>query len=179
MGAAEVIAFEEVRARKPWDTLRHQLHERFDQWLDTLETPWHEPPSTFPEVTAPGWALRPQLPGRITETIVTHVHRSEHNRTQVTCPRCHGVVKAREPVCRTVDTMVGPVQPERPYCYCRACREGMYPLDAALGLVAGCKQLDRQQAAAQLVTEVPYDTAQALFHDLTGMPFGSARMHTF
>jgi hypothetical protein len=35
-----------------------------------------------------------------------------------------------------------------------------------------------QQAAAQLVTEVPYDTAQALFRDLTGVPFGSERMHT-
>jgi hypothetical protein len=28
------------------------------------------------------------------------------------------------------------------------------------------------------VTEVPYDTAQTLFGDLTGMPFGSERMHT-
>jgi hypothetical protein len=33
MGAAEVISFEEVRARKQWATLRQQLHERFDQWL--------------------------------------------------------------------------------------------------------------------------------------------------
>jgi uncharacterized protein UPF0236 len=178
MGAAEVIAFEEVRARKQWDSLRHQLHERFDQWLDTLETQWHEPPSAFPEVTAMVWALRQQLTGGITEAIVAHVHRGEHDRTQVTCPRCHGVLKAREHVCRTVETMVGPVQLERPYFYCRTCREGMYPLDDALGLVAGCKQLDMQQAAAQLVTEVPYDTAQALFRDLSGVPFGSERMHT-
>jgi hypothetical protein len=35
----------------------------------------------------------------------------------------------------------------------------VYPLDDVLGLVAGCKQLDMQHAAAQLVTEVPYDTA--------------------
>jgi hypothetical protein len=34
------------------------------------------------------------------------------------------------------------------------------------------------KAAAQLVTEVPYDTAQTLFRDLTGVPFGSERMHT-
>ena len=47
MGAAELIAFEEVRARKHWDTLRQQLHVRFDQWLDTLEQQWHEPPSRF------------------------------------------------------------------------------------------------------------------------------------
>src|SRR5215467_13896042 len=35
-----------------------------------------------------------------------------------------------------------------------------------------------QQAAAQLVTEVPYETAQELFGDLTGLHFGSERMHT-
>jgi hypothetical protein len=46
MRAAEIISIEEVRARKQWDTLRQQLHKRFDQWLDTLETQWPEPPST-------------------------------------------------------------------------------------------------------------------------------------
>ena len=45
-------------------------------------------------------------------------------------------------------------------------------------MVAGCKQLDMQKAVAQLVTEVPYETAQSLFHDLTGVLFGSERMHT-
>jgi hypothetical protein len=84
----------------------------------------------------------------------------------------------RDRVCRTVETLVGAIELERPYFYCRVCREGMSPLDDALGLVAGCKQLDMQYAAAQLVTEVPYDTAQALFGTLTGMPFGSERMHT-
>jgi Uncharacterised protein family (UPF0236) len=178
MGAAEVIAFEEVRARKQWDTLRHQLHERFDQWLDTLETQWHEPPATLPEMTAMVWNLRQQLTGGITEAIVAHVHRGEHDRTQVNCPRCDGVLRAQECVCRTVETMVGPVQLERPYFYCRRCRVGCYPFDDALGVVAGCKQLDMQQAVVQLVTEVPYDTAQSLFGNLTGMACGSERMHT-
>ena len=35
-----------------------------------------------------------------------------------------------------------------------------------------------QKAATRLVTEVPYETAQSLFHELTGMAFGSERMHT-
>ena len=129
MGAAEVISFEEVRARKQWSTLRHQLHKRFDQWLDTLEQQWHEPPSTLTEVTTTVWDLRQQLTGGITETIVAHAHRGEHDRTQVTCPRCTGLLSARERVCRTVETMVGPVQLERPYFSCRACRSGVYPLD--------------------------------------------------
>src|SRR5262249_28525393 len=169
MGAAEVIAFEEVRARKQWDTLRHQLHERFDQWLDALETQWHEPPSTLREVTATVWALRQQLTGGITEAIVAHVHRGEHDRHHTPCPRCHAVWQARDLVCRTVETLGGAVQLERPYFYCRTCQEGVYPLDDVLGVVAGRKQLDMQHAAAPLVTEVPYDTAHALFSTLTGM----------
>jgi hypothetical protein len=178
MGAAEVISFEEVRARKQWDTLRQQLHERFDHWLDTLEQQWHEPPSTLMEVSATVWDLRQQLTGSLTETIVKYAHEGERQRKQASCPRCTRVLKAQDHVWRTVETMVGPVELERPYFYCRACRAGRYPLDEALGLVAGCKQLDMQQAAAQLVTEVPYDTAQSLFGDLTGMHFGSERMHT-
>jgi hypothetical protein len=178
MGAAEIISFEEVRARRQWATLRQQLHERFDQWLDTLEQQWHEPPALLPEVTSTVWDLRQQLTGGITETIVTYAHEGERQRQQASCPRCARVLKVQEHVGRTVETMVGPVELERPYFYCRACRAGLYPLDAVLGLVAACKQLDMQQAAAQLVTEVPYDTAQSLFGDLTGMPFGSERMHT-
>ena len=88
------------------------------------------------------------------------------------------MLRAQEFVCRTVETMVGPVQLERPYFYCRLCRVGYYPFDEALGVVAGCKQLDMQQAVVHLVTEVPYDTAQSLFCDLTGMACGSERMHT-
>jgi hypothetical protein len=73
---------------------------------------------------------------------------------------------------------VGPVRLERPYFYCRPCHFGCYPFDEALGVVAGCKQLDIQKAATTVVTEVPYDTAQELFRDLTGVSFGSERMHT-
>jgi len=134
MGAAEVISFEEVRARKQWSTLRQQLHERFDQWLDTLAQAWHEAPSTLPEVTATVWALRQQLTGGITETIVKQAHEGEHQRTQTRCPQCTRVLKVQEHVWRTVETMGGPVELGRPYFYCRACRVGLYPLDDALGL---------------------------------------------
>ena len=88
MGAAEVISFEEVRARKQWSTLRQQLHERFDQWLDTLEQAWHELPATLSEVTATVWDLRQPLTGGITETIVAHTHVGERQRQQASCPRC-------------------------------------------------------------------------------------------
>ena len=155
MGAAEVISFEEGRARKPWSALRHQLHERFDQWLATLEQAWREPPATLSEVTATVWDLRQQRTGGITETSVGHAHEGEGQRRPASCPRCTRVLQGQEHVGHTVETMVGPVALERPSFSCRSGRTGLYPLDEALGWVAGCKQLDRQHAAATLVTEVP------------------------
>jgi hypothetical protein len=178
VGCPEVISIEAVRASNQWEVLRHQLHQRFDQWLDTLEQQWPKPPSTLAEVTTTVWDLRQQLTGGITETIVAHIHRGEYERTQVTCPRCHGVLQAREFVCRTVETMVGAVQLERPYFYCRACRCGMYPLDEVLGLRSNRLQRDVQQAAVDMATELPYATAATLFGRLTGMSVSSERMHT-
>jgi hypothetical protein len=179
VGCPEVISLPEVRASKQWESLRQQLHERFDQWLDTLETQWPEPPATLPELTATVWNIRQQLTGGLTEAMVAHVHRREHDRTHVNCPRCERVLQAQAFVCRTVDTLVGPVQVQRPYFYCRVCRMGTSPLDEALGLRAGRMQQDVQQAAVDLATEVPYETASTLFSRLTGIPVSSERMHTF
>jgi Uncharacterised protein family (UPF0236) len=178
MGCAEVISLEEVRARKQWSTLRQQLHTRFDQWLDALEERLQEPEPTLAEVTETIWMLRQQLTGGLTETIIQHTHQGEQSQQHARCPTCAHLLKARNPVHRSVETMVGAVELERPYFYCRLCGRGLYPLDDALGLSAGRIQRDVQQAAATLVTEVPYATADALFSDLSGIALSSERMHT-
>jgi hypothetical protein len=115
MGAAEVISFEEVRARKQWDALRGQLHTRFDQWLDRLEAQLQEPAPTLAQVTETVWNLRQELTGGLTETIVAHAHRGESTRQQTRCPQCERCLQARAPVSRTVETLVGAVQMARPY----------------------------------------------------------------
>jgi hypothetical protein len=58
MGAAEIISFEEVRARKQWDTLRQALHTRFDEWLDRLEIQLPGAAPTLAQVTETMWNLR-------------------------------------------------------------------------------------------------------------------------
>jgi hypothetical protein len=75
--------------------------------------------------------------------------------------------------------MVGAVELERPYFYCPVCRVGTYPLDEVLGVCTGRMQQDVQQAAVDLATEVPYETASRLFGRLSGIPVSSERMHTF
>lgn len=77
------------------------------------------------------WQLRQALTGGLTETMVQHTPVDELQRQQRRGPRCERLLKARPPVARTVDTMVGAIALERPYFYCRACRYGVYPLDEA------------------------------------------------
>src|SRR5438445_11172111 len=98
MGAAEVISFEEVRARKQWDALRHQLHDRFDQWLDGLEAQLQEPEPTLTQVTETVWNLRHALTGGLTETIVANTHRNEYTRKRVTCRHGGWLFAGRTPV---------------------------------------------------------------------------------
>jgi hypothetical protein len=178
MGQAEIISLSEVRARKQWASLRHQLHDRFDQWLDRLEAQLPEPKTTLAQVTETVWNLRQELTGGLTESLVDHAHQVELTRKELVCTTCDRLLAARLAVSRTVDTMVGAVQLERPYFYCRHCRQGKSPLDEALDLTPGRKQLDVQQAAARVVVDTPYAEAQTLFRDLTGVRIGSERMHT-
>jgi len=179
MGCAEIISLDEVRARKHWTTLRQRLHERFAQWLDRLEAALPEVEPTLGQVSETIWALRQQLTGSLAETIVHHTHHEEQQRQHRPCPTCARLLTARGPVHRCVETLVGVVELERPYFYCQGCRTGTYPLDEVLDVSAGRLQLDVQQAAVDLATEVPYETAARLFGRLSGIPISSERMHTF
>ena len=178
MGCAEVISLDQVRARKHWTTLRQRLHERFDQWLDQLESALPEGAPTLGQVSETVWTLRQQLTSGVAETIVQHTHQEEQHRPHMPCPTCARRLTARGPVHRCVETMVGTIELERPYFYCLGCREGTYPLDEVLDVSAGRIQRDVHQAAVDLATEVPYETASTLLSRLSGITVSSERMHT-
>ena len=108
-----------------------------------------------------------------------HSHLEEQQRPSWACPTCAHLLSARGPVPRCVETLVGAVALARPYFYCQGCRVGTSPLDEVLGLRAGRMQPDVHQAAVDLATEVPYETASTLLGRLTGRPVRSERLHTF
>jgi hypothetical protein len=133
MGQAEVISLDEMRASKQWASLRQQLHDYFDLWLDDLQAQLPEPETTLDQITETVWALRQDLTGSLTAAIVEHAHRFEYMRQDIVCEICQRMLTTRPLVSRTVETMVGRVRLERPYFYCRVCKVGVYPLDKALG----------------------------------------------
>jgi len=109
---------------------------------------------------------------------VHHTHLEDQHRPYRPCPTCARLFPARGPVHRCVETLVGAGELERPYFYCQVCRTGTSPLDAALDVGAGRLQRDVHQAAVDLATEVPYETASTLVGRLRGSTVSSERMHT-
>ena len=178
MGAAAVIALAEVRQKKQQAEFRRQLHARLDHWLDALEEEMKTPKPTLEELTRAIWERRQELTGSLTTALLEQRYDAEHAQRRAPCPQCGRLVAARAVVSRTVETLVGEVEVDRPYFYCVPCGHGFTPLDTALGLAEGRKQFDLQRAAAKLTAEVPYETARALFGDLTGLPLGTERLHT-
>ena len=178
MGCAEIISLDEMRASQQWQRLRQDLHESFDKWLDGLQEQLAQLDTTLAQVSEHIWQRRQELTGGLMETIVSHAHADERPRQQAACPRCDRRLSARESASRTVATMVGAVQLERPYFYCRTCRLGHYPLDDKLGLSKGRFQLEVKQAAAELAIELPYEEASKCFGRLSGISLSSERLHT-
>jgi hypothetical protein len=176
--AAEIIALDDVRARQQHQALRQHLHERFDQWLDAVEAQLPEAKPTLAQVSETIWSLRQGLTASVAQTILERSHQDERDRQSLQCATCDRLVSARLPVSRPVRTLVGDLEIERPYFYCRYCRVGTYPLDTVWGLSAGQIQLDVQQAAADLAPDMPDETASAVWSRLSGIAVSSERRHT-
>jgi len=177
--AAEVISLADIRASRQHQALRRELHERFDQWLDQVEGQLPDAKLTLAQVSETILGLRQALTAGVAQTMVAHYYQDELCRTHLNCETCQRPLKARPAVPRTVETLVGALELERPYFYCRHCQRGRYPLDDVLEVNAGRLQLDVQQAAIDLATEVPYETASSLFGRLSGIAVSSERLHTF
>lgn len=151
--AAEGIAFDDVRARPQRQALRHQLHVRFDHWLDALESRLPESAPTLAQVGAAIWSLRQQLTAGVAQTLIERRHQNAPHRQHLRCPQCARCLTARPAVPRTVETLVGEVAWHRPYCYGRACHVERSPLDDVWGLRAARMQRDGQRAAAEVARE--------------------------
>ncbi len=176
--AAEVIAFDDVRASHQRQAWREQLHECFDRWLDEVETELPDAAPTLARVSGTIWGLRQSLTAGIAQTMIEPRHAAELGRASMTGAQCDRRLGARPAVSPTARTMIGDVDLKRPDFYCRDCHLGTSPRDDGLELSPGQLQLDVQQAAADLAAEVPYETASSSFRRSSGIVISSERIYT-
>jgi hypothetical protein len=122
-----VLSLAEVREQKQRAEYRQQLPACFDQWLDTLEAQMRDPKPTLSELTRAVWEQRPELTGRLTETLLEQRVATAQAQQQAPCPQCGRIVEARAVPNRTLEPLVGKVEVARPYCYCVPCGHGCAP----------------------------------------------------
>jgi hypothetical protein len=177
MVTASVLALEEPTPDWVRTPTRRDLHESFDLWLDALEETMEEESPSLDALTRAVLASRQELTAQVTEVLVRQRHAQALGQKSAPCPQCGRILPARGSVSRTVETLVGEVTLERPYFYCLECKQGFYPLDEALELSERRKQWDIQEAGARLAAEVPFETAQELFSQLTGLSLSDHTTH--
>jgi hypothetical protein len=115
--------------------------------------------------------------GELTALLVKQTHADLIEQEYTTCPHCGKALKARGKHPRTVETLIGSINLERPYFYCIDCQQGFHPLDGALDLSARKKQNDLQKAACSLSAEIPYKPGSELFQELTGISLSDHTAH--
>ena len=177
MVTASVLALEEPTPDWIRTPTRRDLHEGFDLWLDTLEETVKEESPSLDALSRAVLGRRQELTAQVTEVLIRQRHAQALGQKNAPCPHCGRLLPARGLVSRTVETLVGEVTLERPYFYCLECKQGFYPLDEALELAERRKQWDIQEAGARLAAEVPFETAQELFSQLTGLSLSDHTTH--
>jgi hypothetical protein len=177
MPYAAILSLEEVRDTRRRAEIRNRLHDRIDQWLDSLEARVKEPQPTLEQLTQAVFALRQELTQAVTESLVEQRHQAVVEQRTAVCQQCGQTLSTRGPQERAVETLVGAIRLRRPYFYCERCQLGTAPLDELLQVTARRKQPDVQRAAVKLTKEVPYETACELFAELTGLPLSVHTAH--
>src|SRR3990170_90653 len=177
MVTAPVLALEETGPAWGRTQTRRELHQCFDLWLDILEETVKEEPPRLEVLARAVFARCQELTGMVTEALVKQRHSQALEQKTAPCPHCGRLLQARALGPRTVETLVGEVALERPYFYSLECTRGVYPLDDVLELSERRKQWDIQDAGARLAAEVPFETAQDLFSQLTGLSLSDHTTH--
>jgi macrodomain Ter protein organizer (MatP/YcbG family) len=174
MGA--VLQFEPYRQKSEVESWRQAGYAAVDQMIEKMSK----------EVEGKGFEELSELlrregksvTGAIFEEVLKSRGAKERLATTHVCEGC-GRTLSRQPKLqsRTVESLHGEIEIERPYFYCKPCGKGFYPFDDALEIGPEKKQYDLQRAAAELFTEVPFERASQIFERLTGIKMSDHCQH--
>src|SRR5215211_5957055 len=102
MAAAAILSLEEFRDTQRRTEVRQRLHERFDAWLNQLETRMEDRMPTLDELTQTVFVLRQELTQAVTEGLVEQAQRTAVEQRTAVCLPCGQTLSARGLQERTV-----------------------------------------------------------------------------
>lgn len=158
----------EQKAR--FDAFRAAAYRHLDEWLDQQKGLFTTPEvPTLRQLSAQFMQTRATLLGGCLQEIALQLTANYREQMSAPCPCCGKTLKRHSVTAKTAHTLQGSIVVERPYFYCRDCRTGFYPLDAALELAEQAYQYDLQEQMLRLRAETPYAISAETFKGLTGL----------
>lgn len=172
MGCAAVaLPFLDSAAVPDIDSVRAMIRQEADKFVDLLApllTKMANP--TVQELSDLLLTTRSVLLGGIMKALAVEATGRHGEATHADCPRCAKRVQRMRLDDKTVSTLHGALDLQRPYFYCKPCKLGFHPLDEVLGLAREVHQYDLQEKFALFTARMPYAEAAELFTKVTGLP---------
>jgi hypothetical protein len=152
---AQVVA---LKSKKQW--FRQMAHEQLDKWLDAYEQQFEQTSTpTLSQLSQFFTDSRCQLFGALLQGAIDEHFAPLLDQPQAQCPKCGKACRQHRKSTKTLVTLNGPVQLERPWYYCKACQIGFSPLDQLLEVARQHHQFDVQQKVLKLAARMPFAEA--------------------
>jgi hypothetical protein len=167
MGA--VVHLAQIRQQQEEERWRAVGYQAIDEMVNKLTV--ESAGKSFAELSELLRREGQALTGGLLAEVLRSRGARERSANTHSCEECgRTLARQRQLHRRTLESLDGELEIERPYFYCRHCQRGTHPFDQALELAPERKQYDLQRAAAELFTEVPFTRASQIFARLTGIP---------
>jgi hypothetical protein len=157
------------------DNWRTVFYDFLDKRLDQIEEEYSM--ENLGEISKAIFQERAEILGQLILGFIKKKYGHLLNQQKCDCPDCGKSMQRYEKLSKTIQTLAGHFELERPYFYCRACHFGYFPLDEALGLSESSKQYDVQDVEAWLSSETAYETASETYERITGVTLSEHHMH--
>jgi hypothetical protein len=160
------------------NTVRATVHQQLDSWLDTLSPVFEqEKPPTLSELSHLFTQTRGDLLGSCLQSFSEELYAQYKDQRQITCPHCHKLLNRKRIDPKQLNTLQGSMELERPYFYCRDCKQGFHPMDQAMELARTVHQFDLQEKVLKHATELPFELAAQLVGELIGQNLSNHFSH--
>ena len=93
------------------------------------------------------------------------------------CPKCGKLAHEHSKSERIAETLHGDIKISRGYYYCKPCGYGFAPFDAQMKLAPQSIQYDLQAGASRLLSRLPFEEAEQVFKEITGLSISNHAMH--
>jgi hypothetical protein len=178
MSASPVLDFTAFQQEKHWEHFCHMVHNALDKVLAGLKDSFFaEKPLALKEMSDLFQGKKQEIASSMLQEFIQGQYARYLEQQKADCPYCGKTVSKNEDSSRTIETLLGSIELNRPYFHCRKCKQGFVPLDEALELSHRRKQDDLQQLALDFTADVSFERAQELFEKSTRVSFSDHRMH--